>query len=298
MKSKTTKLVVTVLALAGLVIFSVTGYAGSLQPAAPPAPTMKTLDEVEPRVPIHASDFPLTITEPNSYYLAEDVNFTDTLNDAITINCDDVTIDLMGYTLRGPDSGAKYGIYMNGRTNVEIRNGTIRDFVNPAIGENNSNGSSHRVVNIRVLSNGYGIYLQGSSHLVKDCTAADNGLSYGIYTSTGSTVTGNTAYNNHMDGIHAGSGSTVTGNTAYNNTGNGLYARDGCTVTGNTAYNNTDNGLYARDGCTVTGNTAYNNTDKGIYAGTYCLIDQNTAYSNGTNMTYGTGCQVGLNVAP
>ena len=52
-QNKRAKLVASVLALAGLVVFSVMGYAGSLVPSAPPAPTMKTLDEVEPRVPIH-----------------------------------------------------------------------------------------------------------------------------------------------------------------------------------------------------------------------------------------------------
>ena len=295
-KQKRTKVVVSVSALACLVVFSLSGYAGKLEPSAPPGPTMKTLAEVEPRVPIHANDLPLTITEPNSYYLAEDIHFTDTLNGAITIECNDVTIDLMGYTLKGPDSGVKYGIYMNGRTNVEIRNGTIRDFVNPAIGEKSSTGSSHRVVNIRVLSNGFGIYLEGSSHLVKDCTAAYNGHGYGIYASTGCTVTGNTAHNNHLQGIYTGQGCTVTGNTSYDNYFDGIYAVHGCTITGNTVYDNTDNGIYAYDGCTVIGNTAYNNTDNGIYAGTYCLIDQNTAYSNGTDITYGTGCELGLNI--
>ncbi|MHC4666289.1 MAG: hypothetical protein ACYS9T_10095 [Planctomycetota bacterium] len=68
-KQKERKAVLSILALAGLVAFSVMGYAGSLEPPAAPGPTMKTLDEVEPRIPIHASDLPLTITEPSSYYL-------------------------------------------------------------------------------------------------------------------------------------------------------------------------------------------------------------------------------------
>ena len=35
-----------------------------------------------------------------------------------------VTLDLMGFTLNGSGSG-RYGIYMNGSKNVEIRNGTV-----------------------------------------------------------------------------------------------------------------------------------------------------------------------------
>jgi len=284
-KQKKTKLVMSLLALAGLAVFSLFAVGGSLEPSAPPGPTMKTLAEVEPRVPIRASDLPLVITEPNSYYLVEDINFTNTANHAITINCNDVTIDLMGYTLKGPDSGINSGIYMYGRTNVEIRNGTIRDFGLPAIYENSStNSSSHRVVNIRALSNGFGIYLYGYGHLIKDCTAAENGTD-GIHAGSGCTVTGNTAYQNGSYGIYAGTGCTVTGNTAYNNGTYGIYAGSGSTVTGNTANYNGGSGIYAGYGCTISGNTIYANQGKGIHTSYCCMVTANTVYSNNLSDT-------------
>ncbi len=107
MKRKSAKVAVSLLVLAGLAVFSLFAVGGSLEPSAPPGPTMKTLDEVEPRIPIHASDLPLTITEPNSYYLVEDVNFEPNDVHAITIECNDVTIDLMGYTLKARIQGLR-----------------------------------------------------------------------------------------------------------------------------------------------------------------------------------------------
>src|SRR5690606_8297132 len=79
--------------------------AGSLNPPpGAPAPTMKTLSEVEPRTPIHAASLPLTITSPGSYYLAENIRVTaedDVTTAAIIIESGNVTIDLNGFTLAG-----------------------------------------------------------------------------------------------------------------------------------------------------------------------------------------------------
>jgi len=296
-RQKKTK-VVGGLALAGLLVLSLFAVAGNLEPTAPPGPTMKTLDQVEPRIPIGQADIPKTIDTPGSYYLTEDISSAGT---AITVAVDDVTIDLAGFALVGPGSGTNYGIYMDGRSNMEIRNGTVRNFLY-GIYENSSSGLGHRVIDVRAISNGSrGIYLSGSGHLVKSCTAGNNGTSatgtvYGIYAGSGSTVTGNTAYRNGtvangtVYGICAGYGNTVTGNTTYINGGsasgnvNGIYANSGCTVTGNTAYNN---------GVGATGNTY------GIYLFGNCLVDQNTAYNNGvTNMYKPANCTYGVNYAP
>jgi len=287
-KQKMRKVVVSMLALGGLLAFSLLAIGGTLQPSAPPGPTMKTLDEVEPRIPIRAADLPLVITEPNSYYLVEDVNFTDTANNAITIECNDVTIDLMGYTLRGQGSAGKDGIFMNGATNVEIRNGTVRGF-SDGIYETSTAARQYRIINVRAMSNAYyGIRLRGYYHLVKDCTALENG-DKGIREHDGSsTVTGNTCYDNGDDGISAHYDSTVKGNTSYNNGRFGIFASN-CTVTDNMVRNNGSIGIMANASSTVTGNMVHHNTGSGITVSSGCGVTDNTCNGNGY---YGDGAGI------
>jgi hypothetical protein len=69
---------------------------------------------------------PYTINSPGLYCLSGNLSYISTTGNAITVNANDVTIDLMGFSLTGPGkgSGINYGIRINsGCTNVEIRNG-------------------------------------------------------------------------------------------------------------------------------------------------------------------------------
>ncbi|MHC1727824.1 MAG: hypothetical protein AB9866_17775 [Syntrophobacteraceae bacterium] len=132
---------------------------------------------------------PLTISTPGFYYLGGNLNHTgDTA--AITVNADDVTIDLMGFCLSG--KGTNNGIFMSGRKNVEIRNGTLRNFAR-GVTEDSSSSVRHRIINVRVEGNGShaagssGIDLSGNAHLVKGCTAS--GSRFGISINSG-TVSG------------------------------------------------------------------------------------------------------------
>jgi hypothetical protein len=68
---------------------------GSLTPPGAPAPTMITLQQIEPRTPI--SSVPFTITTPGSYYLT--TNLYSPSGNGITVSANDVTIDLNGFAL-------------------------------------------------------------------------------------------------------------------------------------------------------------------------------------------------------
>jgi len=294
-KKVETNVILSLFVLAGLIGAFSLAIAGDLEPSAPPGPTMKTLDEVEPRIPIHKSDLPLTINVPGSYYLVEDANSPPT---AITVNADNVTIDLMGYSLIGPGktSGTNYGIFMSGRKNVEIRNGTIRRFSTYGIYENNSSGNGHRVIDVRVFSNGdSGIWLEGSSHLIRGCAATDNYIGIGINGGIGCTITNNTVYANSFHGIWGTSRSNVTSNTVYTNGGSGISIGPGCTVTGNTVYANGLSSIWGSSGSTLTGNTvnANNQSDVTSYAGILviddCLVKCNSLNANKQNNIYVKG---------
>lgn len=101
---------------------------GPLVPPGPPAPTMRTLEEMEPRIPIDS--VPVSITQPGSYYLTGNVELPSGTGSAIAIQSDGVTLDLMGFTISG---GAQFGIRVQPPTDdafedITIRNGTINGF--------------------------------------------------------------------------------------------------------------------------------------------------------------------------
>lgn len=260
---ETTKKLV-ILVLACLLMFSFPAMAGDLEPSGTPAPTMKTLDEVEPRIPLSQQTTPgdvsylYIISESGSYYLTGDRN---TDKRGILIDANNVTIDLAGFTLSGTGVAGRYGVLITGQNNVEIRNGSIYNFGYHGIFENDTTrGKNHRIIGVRAIGNGNagstwdGIILMGEGHLIKDCTVAASG----------------------DDGITVYYGSTVTGNICYGNS----------------------DGINVLTGCTIIGNTAKDNANLGISASSYCMVDQNAAYNNGTNMFTGTGCVLGTNCAP
>jgi hypothetical protein len=166
---------------------------GSLTPPGAPAPTMKTLQQVEPRVPI--SSAPFTISQPGSYYLT--TNLTVSGGDAITIATNGVTLDLNGFTISStanPASGI--AVLINaGLRDITIQNGHIRGGVT-----NNGNG---------VFSGpgfGYGIDYVGGPHNVRVSGVSVSGCQY--------------------DGISVGGGASTTVENCVVRTvgGDGIYA--------------------------------------------------------------------------
>src|SRR5262245_53371403 len=96
---------------------------GGLTPPGAPAPTMKTLDQldakIERRTPI--SSLPFTISAPGSYVVTSNLT---SAGAGITISANDVTVDLNGFNLTAGPGGN--GVRVSGaRTNICVRNGSV-----------------------------------------------------------------------------------------------------------------------------------------------------------------------------
>ena len=100
---------------------------GSLTPPGAPAPTMKSLDQIEARTPI--SSLPFVISSGGGYYLTKSLNVSS--GNAITIAASGVTVDLNGFEITSSEGSPSHsGILINsGLANIRITNGSIRGSV-------------------------------------------------------------------------------------------------------------------------------------------------------------------------
>ncbi len=202
---KTAIIFAVVTMLAGLRIPSVMGQ-GELTPPGAPGKTMKTLGQVEPRIPI---DVGRRIDEPGSYYL------TGNLTSTVTIAVNDVSLDLMGFAINVSSGSAIDQV--SPLKGVRIHNGVLSapfgNGIDFSISEDDANGkienlrvsdcknfgvvvgSGFDVLNVQVQKCRYsGIGVYGNSR-VRDCTVT--GCNNGIHLlDTGALIENNRVFDN------------------------------------------------------------------------------------------------------
>ena len=142
---------------------------GSLTPPGAPAPTMKTLDQIEPRTPI--SSLPFDIIRAGSYYLTTNLTGSSG-NSGIIVETNNVTIDLNGFCLLGV-SGSYNGVFVinAATTNIVVCNGTISGWTDgygiSVLGKNAT------LEHLTLAANYNGVQLAGIG-VVRDCLFIGN----------------------------------------------------------------------------------------------------------------------------
>jgi len=219
--------------------------------------------------------------------------FIGNIYESIVIEKDNIVIDGADYALQGTGSGK--GIDLSGRTNVTIKNTSIKGFYFGIYLDRDSSGSTISGNNIK--NNRQGIQVYGSGNTISENSIAANDYGIKIYDCSGNQIFGNNITANNRDGISLeGYGlapertrdNVISGNTITKNQRGvslGQYSRYnsviGNNITKNSSWgiefygsNNTVSGNHFErnmggiyifgSGHTIFGNIITNNTNYGI----------------------------------
>lgn len=286
-----------------------TGFAqGALTPPGPPAPSMKTLEQVEARTIVNAANTPgdgtntFIISQPGSYYLTGNITGVAGKH-GISVQADDVTLDLNGFALISGGSGTVRGVNVPAaRINFCVRNGSVRGWSDGGVRGDAATGTAEK---LRVANNagGYGLAM-GNGSSIRDCEASGNAIGFyapdrtsitncistvntgtGILCTNYVTVLDCTVSRNGGVGIQIGGNSTVLRSTVSRNDLGGIAeSGGGSNISECAVMTNLGDGVAVGTGTAVQNCTARSNTGSGITAMQSCYLSGNKCDANGTGI--------------
>ena len=264
---------------------------GSLTPAGSPAESMKTLQQVEPRIDVATlpGNFATehVITSPGSYYLSGNVHPNN--DNGVRIEASNVTLDLNGFEIAPSAGNPTSGLTVDsGLRNVTVRNGTIRGFGYGVV--NNSNVRSVLLENLLIADTTIGGIVADDSWTIRNCRIEGGSGNQGGLNAGSSAIVEYCAVMNWQgsssfavgfnsvvqscvvqggeDGISAGAGSIVRDCSVNNVTGDwGILVETGsivsdCSVTASAVQHGIEaNESVVLHNCVVSENTS---CDRGI----------------------------------
>jgi parallel beta-helix repeat protein len=238
-----------------------------------------------------AGGFPYLVSAPGSYRLTGNLSVSGS-HDAIDVNVTGVTLDLNGFSISGPGTGAgtsgiKVGVSGSG---VTVNNGTITSFFFGLL-----LGTGATATNIHANGDDVGI-LTGNNSRIEDSVVISN-VENGIdCEGSNCTISGNTANSNLNYGITCSSGGcAISHNTANGNGIAGIACNAaGCVISGNTANGNVG-GIVVTGASLVIRNTIENNSGNGFAGAVGDGYGENVMSGNGAN-TAGVAKSMGNNV--
>ncbi|MCF7848929.1 MAG: right-handed parallel beta-helix repeat-containing protein [Kiritimatiellales bacterium] len=261
---------------------------GPLAPPGAPAPTMKTLGELEAEM-VEASNvvgraearidlaevagdasYCHVISESGSYYLSRNLEVAQ--GGGVHVNATGVTLDLNGFAIVQKGEGTS-GVHISLQGALcTLINGTIRNFESGVL----SYGINARFEDLVLTEcSTEGMYVTGASKII-NCRAFKN-TGKGFNAAEASVLTGCIADGNQGDyGIYAGAGSVLSDCLARSNSQHGIHTEPGCVLIRCVAKKNAGMGIYGATGSSLRGCVARDNS-YGFYLENACVLSDCTA---------------------